>query len=209
VSRLGTSLGRKRLWRSIYRGGRNPTWLEEGPRREVVAAREEGWLPAGASVIDLGCGLAYTSAWLAGLGHEVLGLDRSGDALKRARALHDEPGLTLRRANLTRPLRNVTTYDVVLDLLFLHQLPEAEHAAYADNVRRVSAPGTRLLYVHRLSRAGSPRSTREEKAAYVSELLGPSFELELVQDAEMQANRIDGKQWKGVELRFRRRGGDA
>lgn len=48
------------------------------------------------------------------------------------------------------------------------------------------------------------RMTQDEKAQFVSELLGPSFELELVQRAEMQATR-ETKVWAGVELRFVRR----
>jgi len=198
------SLRRKRKWRRLYGGDRVPTWLEEGPRREVVAAREEGWLPANASVIDLGCGLGYTSQWLADLGHEVLGVDRSKNALKRARARCNAPSLTFRRANLARPLRRAKTYDVVLDLLFLHQLPAGEHQAYAENVRRVSAPGTRLLFVERLThpRTGE-KFTEEERAASIAELLGPAFELELVQRAEMQASRVTDKVWGGVEVRFR------
>ena len=200
---LYASLRRKRAWRQIYGRDRKPTWLEEGPRREVVAAREEGWLPAGASVVDLGCGLGYTSVWLAGLGHEVLGIDRSGYALEQARARYDGPNLTLRRANLVRPVPHLRPYDVVLDLLFLHQLAPDLHQAYADNLRRVCAPGTRLLYLSRLSHPKGVRFTREEKAAYVSQLLGPTFELELVQRAEMQASRVTDKVWNGVELRFR------
>lgn len=201
------SLRRKRRWRQVYDKERRPTWLEEGPRREVVAAREEGWLPSDASVIDLGCGLGYTSAWLAGLGHQVVGIDRSANALKQARAMHSEPTLTFRRANLARPLRGLPTFDVVLDLLFLHQLPQNEHKAYADNVRRVSAPGTRLLFVQRLlhPRTGE-RFTPDEKAASIGELLGPAFQLERVERTDMQASRITDRVWKGVELRFRRTG---
>lgn len=206
---LYSSLRRQRAWRQIYGRDRKPTWLEEGPRREVVAAREEGWLPEGASVVDLGCGLGYTSTWLAGLGHEVLGMDRSGRAIKEARTRYDGPNLTFRKANLVRPVRGLRPYDVVLDLLFLHQLPADLHQGYADNLRRVCAPGTRVLYVHRLLDREGQRHTREEQAERVSQLLGPTFELELVQRAEIQASRVTDKVWNGVEMRFRCRGDGA
>lgn len=53
-------------------------------------------LPAdlrGKDVIELGCGTAYLSAWLARRGANVTGIDNSAEQLKTARMLQDEHGL--------------------------------------------------------------------------------------------------------------------
>jgi SAM-dependent methyltransferase len=47
----------------------------------------------GRDVIELGCGTAYISAWLARRGARVTGIDNSAEQLKTARALQAEHGL--------------------------------------------------------------------------------------------------------------------
>jgi ubiquinone/menaquinone biosynthesis C-methylase UbiE len=49
----------------------------------------------GLEAIELGCGTAYVSAWLARLGARVTGIDNSEDQLKTARVLQTEHGLNL------------------------------------------------------------------------------------------------------------------
>lgn len=48
---------------------------------------------AGKDVIELGCGTAYVSAWLARRGARVTGVDTSAEQLKTARALQEEHDL--------------------------------------------------------------------------------------------------------------------
>jgi SAM-dependent methyltransferase len=57
-----------------------------------IPEREVGALPAvdGRDVIELGCGTAYWSAWLARRGARVVGLDNSSKQLAIARALQRE-----------------------------------------------------------------------------------------------------------------------
>src|SRR5437588_4094847 len=68
-----------------------PSWGVWGiPESEVhllpdVAARD---------TIELGCGTAYVSAWLARRGARVTGIDNSAEQLKTARALQEEFGLS-------------------------------------------------------------------------------------------------------------------
>jgi SAM-dependent methyltransferase len=64
-----------------------PTWgIWRLPERQVQA------LPsvAGKDVVELGCGTAYWSAWLARQGARVVGLDNSSGQLATARALQRE-----------------------------------------------------------------------------------------------------------------------
>jgi SAM-dependent methyltransferase len=80
-------------------------WVERGRRN--WASHQISWgiwdvpeadlhlLPdvRGLDVVELGCGTAYVSAWLARLGARPVGLDNSGRQLATARMLQDEFGL--------------------------------------------------------------------------------------------------------------------
>jgi SAM-dependent methyltransferase len=181
----------------------SPAWLEDGPRRQVRAARDEGWIVPGASVIDLGSGIANTAAWLASLGHDVTALEFSKTATERARQLHgDVPGLTLECTDVTAPIRLDHRFDVVLDLGCLHQLPEDALSRYVENIHRVTKQGTRLLYLMRIW--DSDAETPESKAAFVCSLLGDDFSLVLVERSELQKDGSTDIR-PGVELRFIRR----
>jgi ubiquinone/menaquinone biosynthesis C-methylase UbiE len=62
------------------------------PDSELHALSED---LAGKDAIELGCGTAYVSAWLARCGARVVGLDTSAVQLATARRLQREHGLEL------------------------------------------------------------------------------------------------------------------
>jgi SAM-dependent methyltransferase len=67
-----------------------PTWGIWGvPERDLRTVPDV----AGKDVIELGCGTAYWSAWLARRGARVVGIDNSAKQLETARALQREHGL--------------------------------------------------------------------------------------------------------------------
>jgi SAM-dependent methyltransferase len=82
-----------------------PNWVEAGRRAWEAAEpdwgiwhipeREVGALPPveGKDAVELGCGTAYWSAWLARRGARVVGVDNSERQLETARALQAEHGL--------------------------------------------------------------------------------------------------------------------
>jgi SAM-dependent methyltransferase len=77
-------------------GRRN--WASEEPSWGIfsVPEREVGLLPAeldGRDAIELGCGTAYVSAWLARRGARPVGIDNSAEQLATARSLQAEFGL--------------------------------------------------------------------------------------------------------------------
>jgi SAM-dependent methyltransferase len=203
---------RRGFWRRRRRGwddqwqdeGIRPAWLEDGPRGQVRAAREAGWIAPGSSVIDLGCGVGNTAAWLASLDHRVLAVDISEAAIERARRQFAAVGgLELAAGDVGRRLPATGPFDVVLDLGCLHQLPVSAHEGYGANVRRLTAPGSRLLYLMRFWGADAD-PTPEAKAAMVLEILGPDFDLEHAVPTELQASGVTELR-PGAELRFVRR----
>jgi SAM-dependent methyltransferase len=75
----------RRAWASA-----EPTWgMWQLSERELHALPDV----QGKDVIELGCGTAYWSAWLARRGARVVGIDNSAKQLETARALQREHGL--------------------------------------------------------------------------------------------------------------------
>jgi SAM-dependent methyltransferase len=75
----------RRAWASA-----EPTWgIWRVPERDLRALPDV----AGKDAIELGCGTAYWSAWLARRGARVVGIDNSQKQLDTARALQREHGL--------------------------------------------------------------------------------------------------------------------
>lgn len=47
-------------------------------------------VPRGKSVLEVGCGLGYMTAQLAGMGYDVFGIDNDEEAIKKAQELHGD-----------------------------------------------------------------------------------------------------------------------
>jgi SAM-dependent methyltransferase len=74
-------------------------WADNQPRWGIWSVPEAdvgmlaGVEPDGLDVVELGCGTAYVSAWLARRGARPIGIDNSAAQLETARALQREHGL--------------------------------------------------------------------------------------------------------------------
>lgn len=96
-------------------------------------------LPAGAAVLDAGCGTGALSEALAGRdpGARITGVDLSEAFLAAARAR--VPGGTFRQGDLTRLADADASFDAALSLLVLQFVPD--RAAAAAELLRVTRPG--------------------------------------------------------------------
>jgi SAM-dependent methyltransferase len=95
-------------------------------------------VPAGARVLDVGCGEARFTAELQLAGREAVGIDVAEEPLRRARAR--QPGLDLRRVSPEEPwpLRDVS-FDAVWAGEVIEHL--ADTAGWLSEVRRVLRSG--------------------------------------------------------------------
>jgi SAM-dependent methyltransferase len=85
-------------WASDYAGPGEAAWASQDPTWGIWGVPESriGMLPADLAdkdAIELGCGTAYVSAWLARRGARVVGIDNSAAQLATARRLQQQHGL--------------------------------------------------------------------------------------------------------------------
>lgn len=101
-----------------------------------------GNVGAGDRVLDLGCGAGDLAADLARAGAAVVGVEVAEAAVKRAQRRH--PELTFRLAPIDGPLPfDDQAFDVVWSSEVIEHV--ADTARWLSEVRRVLAPGGRLL----------------------------------------------------------------
>lgn len=112
-------------------------------------------------VLDVGCGngdLSRVMAALVGPGGEVVGIDRSEDALASACAVPRDPALSPIRyqtADLSGELPDLGLFDAIVGRRVLMYLPDA--AATLTSVARMAKPGTILAFQEH-ARADLPTS---------------------------------------------------
>jgi SAM-dependent methyltransferase len=137
----------------------SPEWAESGRRAWAtdamtwgiwqIAERDVRALPdvSGRDVVELGCGTAYWSAWLARRGARVVGLDNSARQLATARLLQREHALAFPLVHADA--EQVPFRDACFDLAF----SEYGAAIWCDPYRwipeaaRILRPGGELIFL--------------------------------------------------------------
>jgi SAM-dependent methyltransferase len=129
---------------------RNAADWDEG---RDTSLRERVWLtrwleglPVPSALLDLGCGAGRPlAAYLAKLGHEVLGADASAAMIDRARP--NVPNATFQMADMRR-LDLGQTFDAILSWdAFFHLSPEEQRAALPVILKHLKPGGHLLLTV--------------------------------------------------------------
>jgi cyclopropane fatty-acyl-phospholipid synthase-like methyltransferase len=124
---------------TAYEG--TPPWDIGRPQAAVVRLAEAGDIVG--SVLDVGCGTGENAMFLAGRGHDVLGVDGAAEAVERARAKARERGLAVRFLvwDALRVHEIGRTFDTGIDVGLFHTLSDDERPEYAESLRGALRPG--------------------------------------------------------------------
>ena len=140
------------VWAAKYVDPAERGWAQTEPTWGIwdVPEAEVGMFPddlAGRDAIELGCGTAYVSAWMARRGARVVGIDNSAEQLATARRLQSEHGLAF-------PLLHGNAETVALpDRSFDFAVSEygaclwADPALWVPEAARLLRPGGRLHFL--------------------------------------------------------------
>lgn len=97
-------------------------------------------LPAGAHVLDLGCGPGQAAKAMAEAGMQVTAMDASAEMVRLASAI---PGITVRQARFDA-LTDVAVYDGIWANFSLLHAPRAAFPGHLAAMKRALKPGGRL-----------------------------------------------------------------
>ena len=151
------------LFENAYKGeapelglGTRPPWSIGEPQPELAALIEQGKFHG--DVLDVGCGEAAVSLYLAERGFTTVGLDLSSTAIELAKAEAAKRGLT----NATFDVADIsafTGYDgrfgTIVDSTLFHSIPVEARDGYQQSILRAAAPGA-SYYALVFDRDGMP-----------------------------------------------------
>ncbi len=185
-----------------YRDGDLP-WDHDLPPPEIIAVAER--LPPG-RVLDLGCGTARASVFLAARGWDADGVDFVPEAITMAEERVHTAGLAaqvrLHVGSVTDLSFLVKPYDLAIDVGCMHGFEGADLQSYAAEVVRLVRPaGCFLLFAH-LREPDQEGSTGIPDATIMS-LFADTFVFELV---EHGTTVVGDRQMDSAWYTLRRRG---
>ena len=151
-------------------------WDPRGPMRPLHQMNpvRVGWIndriAAPARLLDLGCGAGLAAEALAALGHTVLGMDASGEAIEAARAHAEGQGLSLsyRAGTAEELVVEGETFDVVTALEVIEHVED--QPGFLRLLAALTKPGG-MVFVSTLNRTWRSLAVAKIGAEYVARVL--------------------------------------
>ncbi|WP_028921141.1 class I SAM-dependent methyltransferase [Pseudonocardia acaciae] len=140
------------LFDQAYQTDAGPPWVIGAPQPAVVALRGTGLVKG--AVLDPGCGTGEHTIYLTEHGYDVVGIDFSPTAVRRAKSNAAARGVAA-RFEVADALRldewaGARRFDTVVDSALFHVFDDADRAAYVRSLWSVCRPGA-LVHVLALS----------------------------------------------------------
>lgn len=164
--------------------------LDRLPPISLQQAVEDRWFPVGSSVLDIGCGRGNMSAWLAGQGYSVTGVDFAASAVTRAQADYppdDYANLRFLVADICQPASNIGRFDCLFDRGCFHTIPKRRCANYAKSVTACTSTGGKFLLLHKAERTSSVRQRADRIDEKIKHFFQSSFDIIRVDPIDMLA----------------------
>lgn len=133
-------------WDERFRSEDVP-WEDDAIAPAVVTLFET-FVPRPVSVLEIGCGLGTTAAWLAEQGHTVTACDISAEAISvaSARAMRENLRIRWIVADALRERSELPQVDVVFTRGVLHTFKDHQgRKAFAEAIAETQTPGTLWL----------------------------------------------------------------
>jgi SAM-dependent methyltransferase len=133
-------------WNALHQRNQSAV-LHSGP--SSLARECASLIPAGASLLELGCGPGHDARYFAALGHTVLATDFSEDAIAANHSQPDNPpNLQFARVDTVQPLPfDDHAFDVVYTRLSLHYFTDRVTRAVFREIHRVLTPDGLLCFL--------------------------------------------------------------
>lgn len=163
----------KDKWDEVYRNTplEKIPWYSEKPERILIELVEKGEIKKG-KVMDLCSGDGTNSIYLASLGYDVSGVEISETAIKIAKNICKQKGLSCNyKTGNVLSFKIKEKYDLVFDRGCFHHIPDNEKNKYVKRVAKMlNDKGKFLLYCFSDKNVGWEKAfSKEEIKNYFSE----------------------------------------
>ncbi|MGA2766195.1 MAG: class I SAM-dependent methyltransferase [Spirochaetia bacterium] len=122
-----------------------PPWDIGRPQEEIVRLEKEGKFRG--SILDCGCGTGENALYLAGQGYQVLGVDASPNAIRKAESKASARGIAVKF--LIADALNLGSlgrmFQSVIDCGLFHVFSDPDRARYVSSLASATAPGAKLV----------------------------------------------------------------
>ena len=179
---------------ALYRR-KAPVWDIGRPQEVFVNLARAGRIRG--KVLDIGCGTGENALFLAGLGHDVLGLDIAPTAIEQARRKAAERAVALRfEVADARHLADLAqALDTVIDSGVFHVFADEDRARFVSSLATALSPGGRCFVLAFSDEEPGTWGPRRVSAAEIRQNFAAGWILDALEPAEYVTFRGPARAW--------------
>ncbi|HSW75282.1 MAG TPA: class I SAM-dependent methyltransferase [Candidatus Saccharimonadales bacterium] len=182
-------------WNHAHAAG----WLNQHSATQTGFAEEvQAGIPAGATILELGCGEGNDSYYLATQGHEITATDFSDVVIGQNKTRWQNDKLTFTEQNISQPLEYADeSFDVVYARLSLHYFKAEVTQQIFQEIARVLKAGGLFCFMCKSTEDGIyGQGTEIEKDMYeldghVRHFFSEPFAQQLLSTAGLQVKKVE------------------